>query len=54
MRTQVETHVAIVHTAGMPKNQMPAAVVGNRAMMTSSMMRLTLVCACVCGELDKM
>jgi hypothetical protein len=38
----VETHTAIVHTAGIPKNQMPAAVVGRSAIITSSMMRETL------------
>ena len=47
---QVDTHVAIVHTAGIPKNQMPAAAVGRSAMITSSMMRETLACECVCGE----
>ena len=47
---QVDTHVAIVHTAGIPKNQMPAAVVGRSAIITSSMMRETLACECVCGE----
>ena len=47
---QVETQVAIVQTAGIPKNQMPAAVVGKSAMITSSMMRDTLARPCACGD----
>ena len=47
---QVDTQTAMVQTAGMPKNQMPAAVVGNRAIMTSSMMPDTLDFACVWGD----
>jgi hypothetical protein len=50
----VETHTAIVHTAGIPKNHMPAKVVGKSAMTTSSMMRETLEFACVWGELESM
>ena len=46
----VETHTAMVQTAGMPKKNMPAAVVGRSAMMTSSIMRDTLQCECACGD----
>ena len=47
---QVETQVAIVQTAGIPKNQMPAAVVGRSAMITSSIIRDTLARPCACGD----
>jgi len=47
--THVETHTRIVQTAGRPKYQMPIAVVGSSARMTSSMMRETEMRACACG-----
>ena len=47
--TQVEIQTAIVHTAGIPKNHIPAAVVGKSAIITSSIMRETLACECACG-----
>ena len=46
----VETHVAMVHTAGIPKKKIPAAVVGRSAIMTSSMILRTDEFACVCGD----
>jgi hypothetical protein len=51
--THVETHTAIVQTAGIPKNHTPAIVVGKSAIITSSMMRETLACECACGELER-
>ena len=52
--THVPMQTATVHTAGIPKNQMPIAVVGSSAMMTSSIMRDTLAFECACGEELKM
>jgi hypothetical protein len=46
---QVDTHTATVQTAGIPKNQMPAAVVGRSAIMTSSIIPDTLAREWACG-----
>jgi hypothetical protein len=46
----VETHTAIVQTAGIPKKKTPAAVVGRSAMTTSSIILLTLARECACGD----
>ena len=51
--THAATQVPIRNAAFSPKNQIEQAVAGNRAIMTSSMSALTLIFACVCGELER-
>jgi hypothetical protein len=45
--------VAINHTADMPNIQMPTAVVGNKAIMTSSIIRDNPTGECAWGELER-
>ena len=46
--------IQFVQTAGIPNIQIPTAVVGSSATMTSSMIREMPTGECACGELERM